>query len=59
MVIFLHCLGKLFAPEFNLSSSPNTVKVKIYRKPFLNDFLIMDQFTLSFLSKGQESQVGF
>ncbi|XP_016355917.1 uncharacterized protein LOC107699231 [Sinocyclocheilus anshuiensis] len=49
--------SKLLAPEFDLSSSPNTVKVKIYRKPFLNDlFEYGSMYSVILYPKGQESQ---
>uniref|UniRef100_A0A9J8CUS7 Interleukin 10 receptor, alpha n=1 Tax=Cyprinus carpio carpio TaxID=630221 RepID=A0A9J8CUS7_CYPCA len=49
--------SKLLAPEFDLSSSPNMVKVKIHRKPFLNDLFDYGSIYSVFLyPKGQESQ---
>uniref|UniRef100_A0A672MIK8 Interleukin 10 receptor, alpha n=1 Tax=Sinocyclocheilus grahami TaxID=75366 RepID=A0A672MIK8_SINGR len=54
----IHLLdSKLLAPEFDLSSSPNTVKVKIYRKPFLKDlFDYGPSYSASLYPKGQESE---
>lgn len=50
--------SKLLAPEFELSSSPNTVKVKIYRKPFLNElFNYGSVYSVMLYPKGQEHQV--
>ncbi|XP_026138482.1 interleukin-10 receptor subunit alpha [Carassius auratus] len=49
--------SKLLAPEFDLSFSPNTVKVKIYRKPFLNDiFKYGSMYSAMLYPKGKESQ---
>ncbi|XP_016355858.1 interleukin-10 receptor subunit alpha [Sinocyclocheilus anshuiensis] len=54
----IHLLdSKLLAPEFDLSSSPNTVKVKIYRKPFLKDlFDYGPSYSAILYPKGQESE---
>ncbi|XP_026082690.1 uncharacterized protein LOC113058732 isoform X2 [Carassius auratus] len=49
--------SKLLAPEFDLSSSSNTVKVKIYRKPFLKDlFDYGTEYTAILYPKGRESE---
>ncbi|XP_018923633.1 uncharacterized protein LOC109050535 [Cyprinus carpio] len=49
--------SKLLTPEFDLSSSPNTVKVKIHRKPFLVDlFEYGPSYTAILYPKGRESE---
>lgn len=49
--------SKLLAPEFDLSSTANMVKVKIHRKPFLKDlFNYGPSYSAILYPKGQESQ---
>ncbi|KAK2881373.1 hypothetical protein Q8A67_018641 [Cirrhinus molitorella] len=49
--------SKLLAPEFDLSSSPNMVKVKIYRKQFLEKlFEYGPSYSVILYPKGQENQ---
>ncbi|XP_051963491.1 interleukin-10 receptor subunit alpha [Xyrauchen texanus] len=49
--------SKLLEPDFNLFSSPNTVKVKIYRKQFLEKlFAFGPSYTVTLQAKGQDSQ---
>ncbi|KAI2656081.1 interleukin-10 receptor 1 [Labeo rohita] len=49
--------SKLLAPEFDLSSSPNTVKVKIYRKPFLEMlYEYGPSYSVILYPKGHENQ---
>ncbi|KAG1951293.1 interleukin-10 receptor subunit alpha [Pimephales promelas] len=49
--------SKLLAPEFNLSSTTNMVKVKIHRKPFLKElFENGPSYSAILYPKGQESQ---
>ncbi|XP_056118460.1 interleukin-10 receptor subunit alpha [Rhinichthys klamathensis goyatoka] len=50
-------LSKLLAPEFDLSSTANMVKVKIHRKPFLQElFNNGPSYSAILYPKGQESQ---
>ncbi|XP_067307903.1 interleukin-10 receptor subunit alpha isoform X2 [Pseudorasbora parva] len=49
--------SKLLAPEFDLSSTKNMVKVKIHRKPFLKElFDYGPSYSAILYPKGQESQ---
>ncbi|ROL44001.1 hypothetical protein DPX16_10285 [Anabarilius grahami] len=49
--------SKLFAPEFDLSSTTNMVKVKIHRKPYLKDlFNYGPSYSAILYPKGQESE---
>ncbi|KAK7171544.1 hypothetical protein R3I93_003988 [Phoxinus phoxinus] len=49
--------SKLLAPEFDLSSTTNMVKVKIHRKPFLRKlFEYGPSYSAILYPKGQESQ---
>lgn len=49
--------SKLLAPEFDLSSSSNTVKVKIHRKPFLAElFPYGTEYSAILYPKGRESE---
>ncbi|XP_067221107.1 interleukin-10 receptor subunit alpha [Chanodichthys erythropterus] len=49
--------SKLFAPEFDLSSTTNMVKVKIHRKPYLKDlFKYGPSYSAILYPKGQESE---
>nr|AGV15830.1 interleukin-10 receptor 1 [Ctenopharyngodon idella] len=49
--------SKLLAPEFDLSSTTNMVKVKIHRKPYLEDlFNFGPSYSAILYPKGQESE---